>query len=87
MMHSEKGQGNGNLYRTRDLALAAYLKVRGMILQSVEDENRGNGIQRKIFVFQEGKMCRQIIFEYQASDCAKFESERRALSKIAFHDK
>lgn len=64
------------MFETTDLALSAYLKMKGLKLSGLK---RG-----KVMTFQFGndERAEELALEYANSDFAKFESELRSLKKL-----
>ncbi|MGE5551513.1 MAG: DUF5659 domain-containing protein [Bacteroidota bacterium] len=64
---------------TTDLGLAAYLKLRGLVLSSV-DRSVPNAVT---FVFEdELDVCEQLRMEYVNSDYYRFNAELRGVKKL-----
>lgn len=74
------------VYRTRHIALAAYLKVKGLPLLRVVDEVRGPGVQRKVFVFGDGAEARKAAFGFHDSECGLYDRAKRELSNMVYGD-
>ena len=68
-------------YQTSDLALAAYLMMKGLILKSATKGPTG----RFEFIFKDPKdEALQHSLEYVNSDCCKFDSHVRNLKNIIY---
>ncbi|HHV62116.1 MAG TPA: hypothetical protein GXX51_05700 [Firmicutes bacterium] len=67
--------------RTTDLALAAYLKLRGLrLLRTEKDE-----FDRTAFVFDDSMDVAELLkVEFANSECCKFDGELRHLKKLIF---
>ena len=67
-------------FDTEDLALASYLKMKGVPLVSYET---GNGNGKVVFTFEdEEENCKKLHIEFLNSECKKFDSEVRDLKKL-----
>jgi hypothetical protein len=70
--------GENGLRETRDLALAAYWKMRGLVI--VRATRRGKEFE---FLFRDEKgLGDQLAVEFANSEAQKFDSEVRALKKL-----
>ena len=74
------GEQSNGTYETEDLALSAYLKMRGMELTNYESPTGGGKI-RFTFADPEG-IGKKLSLEFLNSDCKKFDSEVRDLKKF-----
>lgn len=72
------------MFKTQDIALAAFLKIEGIPLSDYENQNK-----KVIFCFDEnfrtkdGKTIKDLEIAWQNSAYRKFDYELRALKKIA----
>lgn len=69
-----------NRYTTSDIAVAAYLKLRGVRLVDC-----GRDGQKFSFVFDDpdGK-CGDLALEFINSDCRRYDDEMRSLKKVLY---
>lgn len=70
-----------NIYRTSDIALAAYLKLKGLRLVTCSREAKFN------FVFEDpDNMADQLAIDFINSDMRKYDDEMRSLKKIIYNN-
>ncbi|NPV54517.1 MAG: hypothetical protein HPY71_13545 [Firmicutes bacterium] len=68
-------------YGTTDLALAAYLKMRGLQLLRTEKDD----FERTVFVFDDKLDVVEVLrVEFSNSECCKFDAELRHLKKLIY---
>ncbi len=68
-------------YKTTDLALAAYIKMRGLRLVRTEKDE----FERTVFVFDDGMdLADTLRVEFANSECCKFDAELRHLKKLIY---
>jgi len=65
--------------RTSELALAAYLQIKGHKIEEIINENG-----QAFFIFKDNDGIKKDVVEYSNSDFARFESAIRALRKIVY---
>lgn len=70
----------GTDVKTTELALAAYLQVKGYKIKEIKSD--GNG--QAVFIFENTPELQQDIVGYSNSEFARFEASLRALRKIVY---
>jgi hypothetical protein len=71
-----------NTYSTSDIALAAYLKLRGLILIECDRGDKFN------FVFEDPKgIAESLALEFVNSDMRRYDDEMRSLKKVIYSKK
>jgi hypothetical protein len=66
-------------FATSDLALAGYLKLRGLELAKVDRSNP----RKAVFYFDDSiDVAEQLVLEFANSDFRKYDAEIRALKKL-----
>lgn len=71
-----------NRYITSDIALAAYLKLRGLILVECSREDKFN------FVFEDpDNEAESLALDFVNSDMRRYDDEMRSLKKIIYSKK
>lgn len=69
-----------NRYTTSDIALAAYLKLKGIRLIDC-----GKDGQKFSFVFDDpDNACEDLALEFANSDCRRYDDEMRSLKKVLY---
>jgi hypothetical protein len=72
---------NMKIYKTSDLAIAAYLMLREFKLQDASRTSSG----RFLFVFEDpNDSAKATAVEFLSSDCCKFDTHIKNLKKIIF---
>lgn len=66
--------------KTSELALAAYLQIKGYKLKEVVSD----GDSKAYFVFEDSPNLESDIVAYSSSDFARYEASLRALRKIVY---
>ncbi len=67
----------GNIFKTADLGLAAYLLTKGAELKSATREKN-----RFAFVFSERTACQRLAIEYVNSEFSKFDANLKNLKNL-----
>ena len=71
-----------NAYSTSDIALAAYLKLRGLILIECDRGDKFN------FVFDDPEgIAESLALEFANSDMRRYDDEMRSLKKVIYSKK
>lgn len=71
---------NKSRYKTSDIALAAYLKLKGVRLVDC-----GKDGQKFSFTFEDpGDTCESLALEFANSDCRRYDDEMRSLKKVLY---
>ena len=70
-----------NIYKTSDLALAAYITMKGLKLISAERLEGGNF---KFQIEDPNDMANALAIEYVGSDFCQFDNKVRALKKLLY---
>lgn len=69
------------VFETEDLALASYLKMKGIELKTYRQSNEGRN--KVMFSFIDtNEECDKLHIEFLNSECKKFDSEIRDLKKL-----
>jgi len=69
-----------NRYTTSDIALAAYLKLKGVRLVDC-----GKDGQKFSFIFEDPSFsCEDLALEFANSDCRRYDDEMRSLKKVLY---
>jgi len=70
-----------NRYTTSDIALAAYLKLKGSRLVDC-----GKDGQKFSFIFDDpNNICEDLALEFANSDCRRYDDEMRSLKKVLYN--
>lgn len=70
---------SANTYTTSDIALAAYLKLRGLNLIKCTREDKF------VFEFEDAEnVAESLALEFINSDCRRYDDEMRSLKKIIY---
>lgn len=73
--------GEKQIFRTTDLALSAFLKLRGLPLVGTEIDDAG----RTVFLFDNATETAGLLrVEFANSECYQFDAEKRGLKKLIF---